>query len=132
MLQDHENQRLAATYRSSNTNSKSARGPVYGMENEDPSVRSFRTIVEPGPYKGILGTMWFIVREEGVQTVGTTATVPVTPSKQAPSRTQGFGSRQRTRKGQGVYGLWRGWRIGFWGLVGVWGAAAMGGGGGEF
>ena len=27
-------------------------------------------------------------------------------------------------------GLWRGWRVGFWGLVGVWGAAACGGGGG--
>ena len=29
-------------------------------------------------------------------------------------------------------GLWRGWRVGFWGLVGVWGAAACGGGGAEF
>ena len=27
-------------------------------------------------------------------------------------------------------GLWRGWRVGFWGLVGVWGAVACGGGSG--
>lgn len=39
------------------------------------------------------------------------------------------------QKGQGVEGLWRGWRVGMWGLVGVWGAATLGGvgsKGGEF
>ena len=32
----------------------------------------------------------------------------------------------RTRKGQGGAGLVRGWRVGFWGLVGVWGGGALG------
>lgn len=126
-LQEHENERLAAEYR--HLPDRSMRSPVFGMEQEDLSARCFKTIVEPGPYKGVLGTMWFIVREEGVQVVGPGGTAS---KPQTPARGQGFSARTRARKGQGVHGLWRGWRVGFWGLVGVWGAAAMGGGGGEF
>lgn len=130
ILQNHENERLAAEYRHLPDSSRSLRSPVYGMENEDPSVRSFKTIVEPGPYKGVLGTMWFIVRDEGVQVVSPGAAKAM--SQHAQGRPAGFSARTRIRKGQGVHGLWRGWRVGFWGLVGVWGAAALGGGGGEF
>lgn len=42
---------------------------------------------------------------------------------------------EKRKKGQGVEGLFRGWRVGMWGLVGVWGAATLGGvgaKGGEF
>ncbi|KAF2469613.1 uncharacterized protein BDR25DRAFT_46465 [Lindgomyces ingoldianus] len=134
VLQEHENLRLSDSFR--DVNARSVRTPVFGMENEDPLIRNFKTIVEPGPYKGVVGTMWFIVREEGVQIIGPpagTATANSTEKKiQTPAKTPGFSARQRVRKGQGVYGLWRGWRVGFWGLVGVWGAAALGGGGGEF
>ncbi|KAF2677639.1 mitochondrial carrier [Lentithecium fluviatile CBS 122367] len=129
-LQDHENARLSAEYRHLPHDGRSLKSPVFGMENEDPAVRSFKTIVEPGPYKGVLGTMWFIVREEGVQVLGPGAAKAM--KEQAQGRVAGFSARTRIRKGQGVHGLWRGWRVGFWGLVGVWGAAAMGGGGGEF
>ena len=144
VLQDHEDARLASAFR--NIGEKQRR-EVFGMENEDPSVRSFRTIVEPGPFKGVWGTMWFIVREEGVRLggrPGVGAGGPagqwegVSGAAQVKQQTQiqkgtatGFSTR-RARKGQGVHGLWRGWRVGFWGLVGVWGAAAMGSGGGEF
>jgi fusion and transport protein UGO1 len=128
-LQDHENARLAAEYRLP-PYQRGLKSPAFGMENEDPSVRSFKTIVEPGPYKGVLGTMWFIVRDEGVQVLGPGAAKAM--KEQAKGHTAGFSARTRIRKGQGVHGLWRGWRVGFWGLVGVWGAAAMGGGGGEF
>jgi fusion and transport protein UGO1 len=128
VLQEHENQRLSEAYR--NFDGESIRSPVYGMENEDLSVRSFKTIVEPGPYRGVFGTMWFIVREEGVQVIGPGAAKTSAPHGQA--RTPAFSIRARGRKGQGIHGLWRGWRVGFWGLVGVWGAAALGGGGGEF
>lgn len=125
VLQEHEDDRLAAAYRHLPESApRSLKSPVYGMENEDPSSRRFKTIVEPGPYRGVLGTMWFIVRDEGVQVVGP----PAAKGKAA----QSFSARTRVRKGQGVNGLWRGWRVGFWGLVGVWGAAALGGGGGEF
>jgi len=37
----------------------------------------------------------------------------------------------RMRRGQGAAGLIRGWRIGFWGLAGVWGAGALGPGEGK-
>ncbi|KAF2648889.1 mitochondrial carrier [Lophiostoma macrostomum CBS 122681] len=130
VLQEHENQRLSKAYRTITTHS--SRSAAYGMENEDPSVRSFKTIIEPGPYKGLFGTMWFIIREEGVQLVGPGTATSTPGQSRSQSRTPGFSSRTRTRKGQGIHGLWRGWRVGFWGLVGVWGAAALGGGGGEF
>lgn len=75
-------------------------------------------IVEPAPYLGIGGTVYSIMFSEG------------------ETRTKDAKGMLRVRKGQGVPGLVRGWRIGFWGLVGVWGAGAMGpgreGGGGEF
>lgn len=67
------------------------------------------TIVTPGPYKGVWGTVYSILYLEGETT------------------TKGANGMLRTRKGQGVQGLARGWRIGFWGLVGVWGAGALGG-----
>lgn len=120
-LQDHENKRLSSEYRTLPTHSKS---PVYGMEESDLSIRSFKTIVEPGPYKGVLGTMWYMAREEGVTVIGPSL------SKAASAKQMGFARPTRTRKGQGVHGLWRGWRVGVWGLVGIWGAAALGGGGG--
>jgi fusion and transport protein UGO1 len=121
VLQDHENERLATSYRTIPTPRASNSSP-----QPDPSLRSFHTIVDPAPYRGVLGTMWFVMREEGITVVGPT------PSKAASAKSMGFERPLRTRRGQGVKGLWRGWRVGVWGLIGVWGAAAMGGGGGEF
>lgn len=116
VLQDYENQRLNEEYNTMRRTSNN------GLEED----KSFRTIVEPGPYRGVLGTMWFIAREEGVTVIGPT------PSKAASAKQMGFVRPTKTKKGQGMHGLWRGWRVGVWGLVGIWGAAAMGGGGGEF
>lgn len=125
VLQDHENQRLSEAYRSLQTSRS-----TQNITEEEATTRGFKTIIEPGPYKGVFGTMWFIVRDEGVQIIGPSSAA-ATPSQ--PTRPAGFAARARVRKGQGVHGLWRGWRVGFWGLVGVWGAAALGGsGGGEF
>ncbi|KAF2279881.1 uncharacterized protein EI97DRAFT_369129 [Westerdykella ornata] len=138
VLQEQENRRLSEAYRSLPTGPEVSRSSsrVSGyMEKEDSASRTFKTIVEPGPYRGIFGTMWFIVREEGVQIVGPGAAKMAAQQQQPQpgSRTPaGYSSRTRVRRGQGVHGLWRGWRVGFWGLVGVWGAAALGGGGGEF
>ncbi|QDS69176.1 hypothetical protein FKW77_010576 [Venturia effusa] len=78
-----------------------------------------RTLLPVGPYKGIVGTVWFIVSEEG------TSQPTVETLKEGVMQ----GRRPAPRKGQGVRGLWRGWRVGFWGLVGMWGAGALGGGG---
>ncbi|KAH6712129.1 hypothetical protein BKA61DRAFT_609679 [Leptodontidium sp. MPI-SDFR-AT-0119] len=79
-------------------------------------------MVEIGPYRGVMGTMWSVVREEGMNC----QEIAVGSKKKA---------KMAERKGQGIEGLWRGWRVGMWCLVGVWGARAMGGGGssrGEF
>jgi fusion and transport protein UGO1 len=82
-------------------------------------------MVEIGPYKGVIGTMWSIVREEGTSQ----EVLPTGGAKAIKKR------KRSERKGQGVPGLWRGWRVGMWGLVGVWSARAMSGSGssgGEF
>jgi fusion and transport protein UGO1 len=70
------------------------------------------TVVDVGLYRGVFGTMWGIIKEEG-----TGAEVEEKFSITAKKR----------KKGQGMEGLWRGWRVGMWGLIGVWGAAALGG-----
>ena len=84
------------------------------------------TVVEIGPYNGLLGTMLSIVREEGSQ--GRKADL-IKGTHGAPAMK--VGKQGKTRKGQGLEGLWRGWRVGMWGLVGVWGAATLGGLGGK-
>jgi mitochondrial fusion and transport protein UGO1 len=85
-------------------------------------------IVDVGPYRGTLATMWLIAQEEGVSLGEENGT--------GKAGAQGVKSgRLGERKGQGIEGLWRGWRVGIWGLVGIWGAAALGGAansGGEF
>ncbi len=81
------------------------------------------TVVDVGPYQGIVGTMWAIAKEEGGagqdMVLGTDGAPAVKIGKKG------------RRKGQGVEGLFRGWRVGMWGLVGVWGAASLGGAGGK-
>ena len=86
----------------------------------DPKVGEpeLSTIVDVGPYKGLLGTMWYIIREEGERD---NVDVTKTPLRVKPV----------PKKGQGVQGLWRGWRVGMWGLCGVWAASALGSGSGQ-
>ena len=86
--------------------------------------KEMHTIVEVGPYKGLFGTMHSIVYEEGER--GAPAE-PVKGTAGAPAMKAGrLGQDRKKRKGQGFEGLWRGWRVGIWGLVGVWGAATLG------
>ena len=95
--------------------------------------KDMQTVVEVGPYRGLLGTMHSIVYEEGER--GHPAEL-VKGTASAPAMKVGMvGQERKRRKGQGFEGLWRGWRVGMWGLVGVWGAATWGGvgsKGGEF
>lgn len=89
-----------------------------------------QTVVEVGQYKGLIGTMRSIVYEEGERKIQSgSATVGAAARPGRPVR------EPQRRKGQGFEGLWRGWRVGMWGLIGVWGAATLGGvgsKGGEF
>ncbi len=88
------------------------------------------TIVVPGDYNGVVSTMHRIVNEEGSHVV---------PSKQPKSPQTKKGKAKLAvaetvyRRGQGLEGLWRGWKVSWWGLVGLWAAGVIGGGGdGEF
>ena len=90
--------------------------------------REAPTIVECGPYKGLFGTMHSIVYEEGERSIPAgsargTAGAPVLKASKI--------GQDKKRKGQGFEGLWRGWRVGMWGLIGVWGATTLGGVGGK-
>lgn len=90
---------------------------------------NIKTVIEVGPYKGLFGTMRSIVYEEGISDVqGESARTT------GEARTSKFGKtspQRRKQQGQGFEGLWRGWRVGMWGLLGVWGAATLGGVGGN-
>lgn len=61
--------------------------------------------------------MWSIMKEEG-SSVSKKEKAAATAMGRAPKRAQ---------RGQGFEGLYRGWRVGMWGLVGVWGASFIGG-----
>ncbi|KAE8367398.1 hypothetical protein BDV27DRAFT_72767 [Aspergillus caelatus] len=82
---------------------------------EAPEVETI--VPTPRTYRGIVGTMWGIVYEEGVQ-----------PNPEA-ERAQALFNKPialRKRQGQGIHGLYRGWRIGMWGIAGIWGASFLG------
>jgi len=88
------------------------------------------TIVTPGKYDGVWGTMYTIAKEEGSRPVASTGSVK---SKVGPRKGKAKVAETVYRRGQGIEGLWRGWKVSWWGLVGLWTAGVVGGGGdGQF
>lgn len=117
--------------------------PVYArsLEPSTPKVRGKEAAIKPaeveamvplGKYDGLFGTMYTIATQEGSRPVG----APTPPPKgKASGSKRGKPKIAETvyRRGQGVEGLWRGWKVSWWGLVGLWAAGVVGGGGdGEF
>jgi mitochondrial fusion and transport protein UGO1 len=108
---------------------------VANSTSPPPSPRSARshtsdktqpTTIDIGPYKGLFGTMYHIVYEEGSRSESKSSTSAVRGgSKGSLARSL---TVQKRKKGQGVEGLWRGWRVGAWGLFGIWTAHFVGGG----
>lgn len=91
------------------------------------ATAQLEAIIPPGKYDGVFGTMYTIINEEGSKALPTAASRP------APRKGKAKVAETVYRRGQGVEGLWRGWKVSWWGLVGLWGAAVVGGGGdGEF
>ncbi|KAL2017364.1 hypothetical protein VTK56DRAFT_2287 [Thermocarpiscus australiensis] len=89
------------------------------------------TIVPVGRYDGVFGTMYAIVNEEGSHAVQTAG--PARDKGAAARKGKGTVAETVYRRGQGMDGLWRGWKVSWWGLVGLWAAGVLGGGGdGEF
>lgn len=83
-------------------------------------------VVPIGRYAGVLGTMYHISNEEGSREI-----VAKPPPKKGKLKTKTPTSV--TKKGQGLEGLWRGWKVNWWGLVGLWTASVVGNSGeGEF
>ncbi|CAI6096415.1 unnamed protein product [Clonostachys chloroleuca] len=92
-----------------------------------PKDQKLDTIVPVGKYDGVFGTMYHIAREEGQREV--VAKAPPARRNRAKFKT----GTPAYQKGQGVEGLWRGWKVNWWGLVGLWTASVFGNGGdGEF
>ncbi|KAF4972068.1 hypothetical protein FSARC_1286 [Fusarium sarcochroum] len=103
----------------------SSRDYVRALSGPD---QQFNTIVPPGRFDGTFGTMFHIVNEEGTHEV---VGGKPSPAKKAKSKAKGVAANMV--KGQGREGLWRGWKVNWWGLVGLWTASVVGHGGeGEF
>ncbi|KAK2603363.1 hypothetical protein N8I77_009827 [Diaporthe amygdali] len=111
------------------TSSKSGRSVGDG---KTATPTALETIVQPGRYQGVVGTMYTIVNEEGSRAIHAASPVAA-KGKNAPKKARKAVAETVYRRGQGLEGLWRGWKVNTWGLVGLWMASVAGGGGdGEF
>jgi fusion and transport protein UGO1 len=91
------------------------------------------TVVPTGRFDGLVGTMHTIVTQEGSRPVPSRGLAG--KGGRAATATKGKTRVAETvyRQGQGLEGLWRGWKVSWWGIVGLWTAGVIGGGGdGEF
>ncbi|KAJ5145883.1 uncharacterized protein N7515_000447 [Penicillium bovifimosum] len=109
-----------ATYTSLSLRQKSSNCSIRAASIDASDVETI--VPTPRTYRGIIGTMWHVVYEEGVSS---------TPSEKERAK-QLLGRRdsqetQKRKQGQGIQGLYRGWRIGMWGIAGIWGASLLGG-----
>lgn len=123
-----------------------SKGSKRSTAAQDQQQLELQTIVPLGPYNGVFGTMYSIVNEEGSHAVPLSvadarkARLAAAAARRAagksglvsPTGAAGI-SETVYRRGQGIHGLWRGWKVSWWGLVGLWTAGVLGGGGdGEF
>lgn len=91
--------------------------PQFAPPASQSKRKAIKTIVQvPQTYRGVLPTIWGIMRDEGY-------------SESQRDRTAALMGKapRRKRKGQGFEGLYRGWRVGLWGLVGIWGTSFVSG-----
>jgi fusion and transport protein UGO1 len=112
---------------STGTSTRSSAGqkaPLLPLHTTGLSPR-MKTIVPVGPYKGVLGTILYIIHEEGSRSVSASrpSSIPSTP--RIASSTQSRSQRKQERRGQGVKGLVKGWRVGFWALIGIYATAGL-------
>lgn len=114
-------------------------GYAEGEEEEAKQPTELETVVPLGKYDGVLGTMYTIVNEEGSRPLYPAASSSSATANgraqgaKKPAADKGAVAEMVYRRGQGLDGLWRGWKVSWWGLVGLWAAGVLGGGGdGEF
>lgn len=108
-----------STYTSPSLRQKYAGGsrqiPPVTNADETPQVETIVPV--PQTYRGVVGTMWGIVYEEGVNAPSEAERAHKVLGKPLPLK---------KRQGQGIQGLYRGWRVGMWGIAGIWGAGLLG------
>ncbi|KAJ5223774.1 Mitochondrial fusion protein (Ugo1) [Penicillium chermesinum] len=109
-----------ASYTSLSLRQKSSGGSISSASIDASDVETI--VPTPRTYRGIIGTMWHIVHEEGVSGTSDTERAHQILGRAPPERRQA-----KRRQGQGVQGLYRGWRMGMWGIAGIWGASLLGG-----
>jgi fusion and transport protein UGO1 len=101
------------------------------MQAIQPGERRLQSVVATGPYVGAFGTMYHIVAKEGQRQIVAPTSRPTTAGRGAKGKSKVSGAV--FIPGQGLGGLWLGWRVSWWGLVGLWAAGVVGNGGeGEF
>ncbi|KAL5332741.1 hypothetical protein BJX70DRAFT_406955 [Aspergillus crustosus] len=105
-----------ATFTSPNIRQNSA-GSLRSSDAAAEAAEVETIVPTPQTYRGVIGTMWGIVYEEGVQP---------SPDAQRAHELLGISVSQRKRQGQGIHGLYRGWRIGMWGVAGTLGLSLLG------
>ncbi|KAJ5992636.1 hypothetical protein N7451_008360 [Penicillium sp. IBT 35674x] len=110
-----------ATYTSISLRQKSSGGSINAASIDAADVETI--VPTPRTYRGIIGTMWHIVHEEGVSTSPSDAERARTVLGKPVSQKE----VQKRQQGQGIQGLYRGWRMGMWGIAGMWGANVLGG-----
>lgn len=88
-----------------------------------PTDQSLETVVPAGRYNGVAGTMTHIMREEGSRAV---VKQPPPPPKAGRNKTKAKVAETVYQRGQGPEGLWRGWKVSWWGLIGLWAAGVIG------
>ncbi|KAJ5913205.1 hypothetical protein N7504_002088 [Penicillium tannophilum] len=110
-----------ATYTSISLRQKSSGGSTNAASIDAADVETI--VPTPRTYRGIIGTMWHIVHEEGVSTSPSDAERARTVLGKPVSQKE----VQKRQQGQGIQGLYRGWRMGMWGIAGMWGANVLGG-----
>ncbi|KAJ5191510.1 uncharacterized protein N7498_010495 [Penicillium cinerascens] len=110
-----------ATYTSLSLRQKSSGGSIRAASIDASDVETI--VPTPRTYRGIIGTMWHIVHEEGLS--------PNPSDSERASELVGKPTSQhqmqKRQQGQGIQGLYRGWRVGMWGIAGIWGASLLGG-----
>ncbi|KAL4886327.1 hypothetical protein BJY04DRAFT_100582 [Aspergillus karnatakaensis] len=111
-----------ATFTSPSIRQNSAGSVRVSAAHAADQAAEVETIVPtPQTYRGVVATMWGIVYEEGVQP---------TPEAQRAHELLGKPVSRSKRQGQGIHGLYRGWRIGMWGVAGTLGLSLLGHGAG--
>ncbi|KMU83228.1 mitochondrial fusion and transport protein Ugo1 [Coccidioides immitis H538.4] len=105
------------------------RTTVSASSSSQENVTSAIQTVVPTPdtYRGIVGTMWSIVYEEGTDGGAEAVAIERVLGRPPEPTTAGPAGRvPRRRRGQGIRGLYRSWRLEMWGIVGIWGSGFLG------